>query len=80
MTSSLFDGEALKRLNLAAEEISVLTGRRYAPREVKALVAAHRELVPEQEAALDRAVCSEPQYRARAVKEMLPEDIARRRA
>ena len=78
MTSSLFEGEALKRLKLAAEEISFLTGRGYAPREVKALVAAHRELVPEQEAALDRAVCSEPQYRARAVKEMLPEDIARR--
>ena len=78
MTSALFEGEALKRLKLAAEEIAFLAGRGYPEAEVKALVAAHRELVPEQQAALARAVCSEPQYRARAMKEMLPEDIARR--
>ena len=76
--SSLFEGEALNRLKLAAEEIAYLTGRGYAPADAKALVVRHRALLPEQEAVLARTVCSEPQYRARASKEMLPEDIARR--
>ncbi len=78
MSSSLFEGEALDRLKLAAEEIAFLNGRGYAASEVMVLVVKQRELVPEQLAVLERAVCSAPQYRARAIKEMLPEDIARR--
>jgi hypothetical protein len=73
-----FEGEALARLKLAAEEIAFLNGRGYDAAEVKALVARRRELTAAQEQALLRSVCSEPQYRARAMKEMLPEDIARR--
>ncbi len=78
MRASSFEGEALKRLQLAAEEIAFLTGRGYAADAVTALVVAHRALLPEQLAVLARTVCSAPQYRARATKEMLPEDIARR--
>ena len=74
----LFEGEALERLKLAAEEIAFLTGRGYDAAEVNALVVRRRALAPEQEAVLARAACSEPQYKARAVKEMLPEDISRR--
>jgi hypothetical protein len=77
MTSD-FEGEALARLKLAAEEIAFLNGRGYDAADVKALVAKRRALTLAQEDALARAVCSEPQYRARAMKEMLPEDIARR--
>lgn len=72
------DDEALDALRLAAEEIAFLTGRGYARDEAKQFVATHRALASEQVALLERAVCSEAQYRARAVKEMLPEDIARR--
>jgi hypothetical protein len=78
VTTSLFEGEALERLRLAAEELAFLTGRGYPAAAVRALVVGHRALAPEQEAVLDRSVCSEPQYRARASREMLPEDIARR--
>jgi hypothetical protein len=77
-TSADFEGEALARLKLAAEEIAFLNGRGYDPAEVKSFVARRRALTPAQEEALLRSVCSEPQYRARAMKEMLPEDIARR--
>jgi hypothetical protein len=76
--SSDFEGDALARLKLAAEEIAFLKGRGYDAPEVRALVARRRELTRAQEVVLERAVCSEPQYRARAIKEMLPEDIARR--
>lgn len=76
--ASLFEGEALERLKQAAEEIAFLTGRGYAADEVNALVARHRRLEPAQQAVLVRAACSEEQYKRRAVKEMLPEDIARR--
>jgi hypothetical protein len=78
VSSSPFEGEALERLRLAAAEIAFLTGRGYDAGEVKALVAKTRALSSEQLALLDRGVCSELQYRARAAKEMLPEDIARR--
>ena len=78
MTTSLFEGEALERLRMAAAEIAFLTGRGYDAAEVRALVAKTRQLVAEQLELLDRSVCSEGQYRARAAKEMLPEDIARR--
>ena len=78
MSTSLFEGEALERLRMAAAEIAFLTGRGYDAAEVRALVAKTRQLAPEQLALLDRSVCSEVQYRARAAKEMLPEDIARR--
>jgi hypothetical protein len=76
--STDFEGDALVRLKLAAEEIAFLNGRGYDPGEVNKLVARRRELTAIQEEALARSVCSEPQYRARAMKEMLPEDIARR--
>jgi hypothetical protein len=78
VTPSLFEGEALERLRMAAAEIAFLTGRGYDAGEVRALVAKTRQLGPEQLELLDRSVCSEGQYRARAAKEMLPEDIARR--
>ncbi len=78
MTTALFEGEALERLRMAAAEIAFLTGRGYDAAEVRALVAKTRQLAPEQLELLDRSVCSEGQYRARAAKEMLPEDIARR--
>jgi hypothetical protein len=78
VTSSLFEGETLERLRLACEEIAYLLGRGYPEGEVRALVANYRRISSEEQALLDRAVCSEPQYRGRATREMLPEDIARR--
>jgi hypothetical protein len=78
VTSLVLDDAALVRLKAAAEEIAFLSGRGYAGPEVKAFVAKHHALSDEQQGLLDRAVCSEPQYRARAMKEMLPEDIAKR--
>jgi hypothetical protein len=78
VSTSLFEGDALDRLRMAAAEIAFLTGRGYDPAEVRALVAKTRQLASAQLELLDRSVCSEVQYRARAAKEMLPEDIARR--
>jgi hypothetical protein len=75
---SPFDNESLERLKLAAEEIAFLSGRGYAASDVHELVARRRSLSESERALLDRAVCSETQYKQRAVKEMLPEDIARR--
>jgi hypothetical protein len=77
-SASSFEGDALERLKLAAEDIAFLTGRGYPALEVKPFVAKHRALSPEEQALLERAVCSEAQYKKRAVKEMLPEDISRR--
>jgi hypothetical protein len=76
--SSLLEGDALERLKLAAEEIAFLSGRGYPASDVNELVTRHRALLPEQRALLERAVCSETQYKQRALKEMLPEDISRR--
>ncbi|MBK6697146.1 MAG: DUF434 domain-containing protein [Myxococcales bacterium] len=75
---SSFEGEALERLKLAAEEMAFLVGRGYAPLVVQSLVSAHRRVTPHENAVLARAVLSEAQYRQRALKEMLPEDIAKR--
>ena len=75
---SSFEGEALERLKLAAEEMAFLVGRGYAPPVVQSLVSAHRRVTPHENAVLARAVLSEAQYRQRALKEMLPEDIAKR--
>lgn len=78
MSPTPLDEGALARLKLAAEELSYLTGRGYDPSAARELVAKTRALSEEQLALVTRGACSETQYRARAAKEMLPEDIARR--
>lgn len=75
--SSLEDSGTV-RLRLAAEEVGWLTGRGYALDVVSRLVASHHGLSDEEQSALARGTCSEPQYRRRAARELETEDIARR--
>jgi hypothetical protein len=73
-----FDDAAIERLRLAAEEVAWLTGRGYPLATVSDFVAAHHQLSDDQQSALARGTCSEPQYRRRAARELEAEDIARR--
>lgn len=72
------DGDTLERLRHAAEEIAYLVDRGYDGDRVHELVVARRSLSAEERALLARVACTEARYRARALKEMLPEDVARR--
>lgn len=73
-----FAADELARLKLAAEEMAWMIGRGYPRKDILALVAAHHGLGGSARIALDRSVCSEPQYRRRAAREMEAEDLARR--
>lgn len=73
-----FAGDDLARLKLAAEEMAWMLGRGYPRRDILELVSAHHALAAAARVALDRSVCSEPQYRRRAAREMEAEDLARR--
>jgi hypothetical protein len=73
----LFADKGLDSLRAAAEDIGWLVGRGYPREDVLGVVSKHRGLSARQEFALDRAACSEPQYRRRAAREMDEEDLAR---
>jgi hypothetical protein len=73
-----FEGEALATLKLAAEEAAWITGRGYPIERVLDLVAAHHALGPAERLAVSRGICSEPQYRRRAAREMMDEDVMKR--
>jgi hypothetical protein len=73
-----FQGEALAKLKLAAEEAAWLTGRGYDTSGVIDLVVAHHALDDGERLAVTRGICSEPQYRRRAAREMMDEDVMKR--
>lgn len=73
-----FTGEALAKLKLAAEEAAWLTGRGYPLAEVLELACKHHALGVSEQLALSRGICSEPQYRRRAAREMMDEDVMKR--
>jgi hypothetical protein len=77
-TGERFQGEALAKLKLAAEEAAWLTGRGYATERVIDLVASHHALDAAERVAVARGICSEPQYRRRAAREMMDEDVMKR--
>ncbi len=76
--SERFQGQALVTLKLAAEDAAWLTGRGYETGRVIDLVASHHTLDAASRLAVARGICSEPQYRRRAAREMMDEDVMKR--
>jgi len=74
----LFGSEALPALRLAAEETAWMIGRGYPQGRVTEMVSERHGLGERQRLAVERGICSDPQYRRRAVRELDAEDIQRR--
>jgi hypothetical protein len=74
----LFSPDRIVRLKEAAVDVAWLLGRGYSMKTVIDLVGGHHQLKERQRLALEHGVCSEPQYRRRAAREVWPEDAPRR--
>jgi hypothetical protein len=74
----LFSPEPLAKIRVAAEEVGWLLSRGYPRAAVIDLVGGHHQLESRQRLALDRAVCSDAQYRRHVARELDPEDVARK--
>ncbi len=74
----LFGAPQLSRLRAAAQEVAWLVDRGYPRPGAVTFVGDHRQLEARQRLALERAVCSDSEYRRRAAREEDGEEVAGR--
>lgn len=74
----MFDDSTLPKLQRAAEEVAWLVGRDYGEAEALAFVATHHGLAPEERAAVTLGMCSDAQYKHRALRELDADDLGKR--
>jgi hypothetical protein len=63
---------------LPCAEVAWLVGRDYGEVEALAFVAAHHGLGPEERVAVTRGMCSDAQYKHRALRELDADDLGKR--